>query len=409
MEIIVQRCAGLDVHKKTVTACIRVARQGAKVASETRTFGTTTRELIALRCWLGEQGVTQAAMESTGVYWKPVWNVLEGNVHLMLVNARHVRNVPGRKTDVNDAQWLAQLLQAGLLSPSYVPERIQRELRDLTRHRTTLRQDQARVINRIQKILEDANIKLASVASDIMGVSGRNMIRAMARGAEDPRELANLARRQLRKKIPQLTEALHGTLTDHHRRMLGRLMKQIDFLDEQIADVTADIEAKLAEDEDLVERLDTIPGVDRETAQVLLAEIGKDMSRFPSSAHLCSWATLCPGNHESAGKRKKGTTRRGNRWLKGALTQSAWAAQRTKGTYVSVLFQRIKRRRGAKRAVIAVAHSLLVAAYHIIRDHQPYDDPGANYLDQLEPNRLTRSLVKRLEKLGHKVILTPAA
>jgi transposase len=408
METIVKRCAGLDVHLETVVACVRVA-EGGSVSADSQVFGTTFAELLRLGDWLVERGVTEAAMEATGVYWKPVWNLLEGRVKLMLVNARHVRNVPGRKTDINDAQWLAQLLQAGLLSPSFVPDRPQRELRDLTRHRTTLMQDRARVINRVQKVLEDANIKLSSVASDVMGVSGRLMIRALADGESDPKKLANLAKMQLRKKIPRLIEALRGGVNEHHRRLLRMLMDQIEFLDGQLAELTGLIEAATAADEETVERLDTIPGVDRAMAQVILAEVGRDMSRFPTAAHLCSWATLCPGNHESAGKRKKGTTRRGNRWLKGGLTQSAWAASRTKGTYLSAMIRRTAHRRGYKRAIVAAGHSILTSVYYILRDDVIYQDLGPDYLAKMEPERLTRSLVKRLEQLGHKVVLEAAA
>jgi transposase len=320
-----------------------------------------------------------------------------------------VRNVPGRKTDASDAQWLAQLLQAGLLSPSFVPDRPQRQLRDLTRHRTTLTQDRARVVNRVQKVLEDANIKLSSVATDVMGVSGTLMIRALADGETDPVKLADLAKRTLRKKMPRLIEALRGGVSDHHRRMLRMLMDQVEFLDRQIAEIGALIETATSGQEEIVKRLDTIPGVDRCTAQVLLAEVGADMRRFPTAAHLCSWATLCPGNHESAGKRKKGTTRHGNRWLKGALTQAGWAAGRTKGTYLSSLIRRVARRRGQKRAIIAAAHSILTSVYHILVRGVSYQDLGPDYLAKLEPERLTRSLVKRLEQLGHTVILQAAA
>lgn len=409
MEMIVRRCAGLDVHLKTVAACVRVAHEDGSVTSVSETFGTTTAELLRLGDWLAEHGVAEAAMESTGVYWKPVWNLLEGRVRLLLVNARHVRNVPGRKTDVNDAQWLAQLLQAGLLNPSFVPDRPQRELRDLTRHRATLTQDRARVVNRVQKVLEDANIKLSSVASDVMGVSGRDMIRAIIEGVTDPKALAELARRRMRIKIPLLVEALRGGVNDHHRRMLKLLMDQVEFLDRQIGELTALIESAVAKDADVVELLDTIPGVDRTMAHVLLAEVGTDMSRFKTAGHLCSWATLCPGNHETAGKRKKGTTCHGNRWLKGALTQTGWSAGRTKGTYLFALFRRTARRRGPKRAAIAVAHSILTSVYHMLRDRVTYRDLGPEHLDRLEPERLTRSLVKRLEQLGHTVTIQTAA
>jgi len=320
-------CAGLDVHKETVAACVRRIDSTGRVAKEVRTFGTTTGALRKLLDWLVSQGAEAAAMESTGVFWKPIWNILEGSVKVILVNARHIKNVPGRKTDVKDCDWIAQLLQHGLLRASFVPERPQRDLRDLTRQRSQLTAEQSRVSNRIHKTLEDANIKLGSVATDILGVSGREMIRALIAGQDDPNALAELARRRLRAKLPQLREALRGRLSDHHRFMLSQLMDHRDYLDRQIAAFDQRIEELMRPFQEATQRLMTMPGVGRLTAQNVLAEIGTDMSRFPTDQHLASWAAMCPGNRESAGKRQSGHTNHGNRWLRTALAQAAWAAR----------------------------------------------------------------------------------
>lgn len=410
MDTMHERCAGLDVHKRTVAACVRWVERG-EAHQEIRTFGTMTGDLLAMSDWLGEHQVSVVAMESTGVYWKPIFNVLEGGFEVMLVNAQHIKQVPGRKTDVADCQWIAQLLQHGLLRASFVPDRPQRELRDLTRQRAQLVGEKTRTANRIQKVLEDANVKLASVATDALGASGRDMIRALIDGRNDAEAMAELARYRLRKKIPQLREALHGRVTDHHRFMLRMLMEQLEAVERQVAAFDERIEQTLGPTERrCVERLRTIDGIEARAAQNILAEIGADMGRFPSAAHLASWAGLCPGNHESAGKRRRGTTTHGNRWLRQTLVQCAWAAGRRKGRYLAAQHRRLARRRGGKRAAVAVAHSLLGIIYHVLRDDEDYRDLGGDYFDRIRPEQLTRSLVRRLEQLGHRVVLeTPAA
>ena len=408
MDTMYRCCAGLDVHKETVAACVRRVDSAGRVRKEVRTFGTTTSELLKLLDWLSAEGAQAAAMESTGVFWKPIWNILEGSLTLILVNARHIKNVPGRKTDVKDCDWIAQLLQHGLLRPSFVPDRPQRELRDLTRHRSQLVAEQTRVANRIHKTLEDANVKLGSVATDILGVSGKEMIRALVAGQEDPNQLAELARGRLRAKVPDLREALRGHLTPHHRFMLSHLLDHLDYLDSQIAQFDQRIEDLMAPFQQALQRVMTIPGVGPRTAQNVLAEIGTDMTRFPTDQHLASWAAMCPGNHESAGKRRSGRTNHGNRWLRSALTQAAWAASHTKNTYLSSQYRRLAGRRGKKRAIVAVGHTMLVIIYHMLAKNLDYQELGHDYLDRLQPRRLTTYLVKRLESLGHKVTLAPA-
>jgi transposase len=407
MDTMYRCCAGLDVHKETVAACVRRVDAAGRIGKEVRTFGTTTGELLKLLDWLLAEGVQAAAMESTGVFWKPIWNILEGSITLILVNARHIKNVPGRKTDVKDCDWIAQLLQHGLLRPSFVPDRPQRELRDLTRHRSQLVAEQTRVANRIHKTLEDANVKLGSVATDILGVSGRQMIHALIGGQDDPAELAELARGRLRDKRSQLREALRGHLTGHHRFMLGQLMDHLGYLDRQIAGFQERIEELMIPFQEAVRQLMTMPGVGLRTAQNVLAEIGTDMSRFPTDQHLASWAAMCPGNRESAGKRRSGHTNHGNRWLRTALVQAAWAASHSKKTYLSAQYRRLAGRRGKKRAIVAVGHTMLVMMYHMLRDGVDYEELGHDYLDKLQPQRLTRYLVKRLQSLGHQVILSP--
>jgi transposase len=397
----------LDVHKKTVVACRRIINEGGRLDQEVKTFGTMTGDLLALSEWLAEAGVTHVAMESTGVYWKPVWNILAGRFEVLLVNARHIKQVPGRKTDVKDCEWIGQLLQHGLLRSSFVPEQPIRELRDLTRHRAKLIGERTSVVNRIHKTLEDANIKLGSVASDIMGVSGRAMLEAIALGESDARALADLAKKRLRGKIPDLRLALHGRITDHHRFMLKSLMRHLDFLEAQVARFDERIEELARPFEPALQRLKTTPGVQDRTAQSILAEVGPDMGVFPSAAHLASWAGLCPGNNESAGKRRSGKTSKGSRWLRRSLGEAAWAASLTKGTYLSAQYRRLAGRRGKKRAVVAVGHSILVAAYHILKKGVVYKELGANYFEQLDPAGMTRYLVRRLERLGHKVTLEP--
>jgi transposase len=402
MDLLYSTCAGLDVHKETVVACIRRVDAKGKRLSQTRTFGTMTGELLLLADWLVEQGVTHVAMESTGVYWKPIWNILEGQVEIMLVNAQHIKQVPGRKTDVKDAEWIAQLLQHGLLRGSFVPCTPQRELRDLTRQRRQLIQAKATVANRIQKVLEDANIKLASVATDVLGVSGRDMLEALIAGKENPQQLADLARRRLRAKIPQLQLALRGRVTDHHRFLLRLLMDELEHLEGLIARLTARITEVMAVPfAEAVQCLATIPGIDEWAAQNILAEIGTDMNQFPSAGHLASWTGLCSGNRQS------GRTTKGNRWLRATLVQVAWAASHTKNTYLAAQYRRLASRRGKKRALIALGHTILVIVYHLLKKESTYQDLGPNYLDRLDMERLTRGLVNRLERLGHEVILKP--
>jgi transposase len=409
MDVLIARCCGLDVHQKTVVASVRILGPTGEVTRETRTFGTTTRALEALAAWLRPFAVTHIAMEATGVLWKPVWHILEPEWQLLLVNPQHLKRVPGRKSDVQDAEWIAQLLQCGLLRGSYVPPVAIRELRDLTRTRTTLEDETTAVVNRIHKVLEDANIKLSTVASDILGVSGRAMLAAIVAGDTDPERLADLARRRLRLKRAALVEALHGRVTDHHRFLLGRLLTQVRFLEEEIAafdqriaELTRPFAAALA-------RLDQIPGINQRTAETVLAEVGTDMTPFPSAPHLVSWAGVCPGKRESAGKSRRARMRKGNRWLTRALAQAAWAARNKKQCYLAAQFRRIARRRGEKRAVIAVAHSMLMATYFILRDGVDYRDLGPAHFERLSPEKLTRDLVRRLEKLGHKVTLETAA
>jgi transposase len=408
MEPMYAACAGLDVHKQTVVACVRRQGPQGKARPQTRTFGTTTGALLDLSDWLSESGVTHVAMESTGVYWKPIWNILEGHFQIALVNAQHIKQVPGRKTDVKDAEWIAQLLQHGLLRGSFVPAAPQRELRELTRQRRKLIQARAAVANRIQKVLEDANIKLASVATDVLGVSGRAMLEGIIGGEANPEILANQARGRLRNKIPQLEAALRGRVTEHHRFLLRLLLDDLTAREGLIARLSERIEQVMpAACEEAVQRLVTIPGVDVRAAEAIVAEMGADMEQFPSAAHLSSWAGMCSGNNESAGKRKSGKTRKGNRWLREVLVQSAWAAGRTKDTYLSAQFRRMAGRRGKKRAAVVLGHTLLVIMYQVLKKRSSYRELGADYLDRLDQERLTRGLVRRLERLGHRVILAP--
>ena len=400
MQVMYERCAGLDVHKKTVVACVVTPTE-----QEIRTFSTMTIDLLALSDWLLAYGCTHVAMESTGDYWKPVFNMLEGSFEVLLVNAQHVKAVPGRKTDVKDAAWLAELLQHGLLRASFIPPVAQRERRDLTRYRSTFIRERVTLINRVQKLLEDANIKLAAVASDIMGVSGRAMLAALLAGHTDPHALAELAKGRLRAKRDQLAQALDGRVKPHHRFVLTELLCQIDSLDETIARFDTQIQAISGPFEAAIGLLDTIPGIARPTAEMIVAEIGTDMSRFPRADHLASWAGVAPGNHESAGKRTSGKTRQGNRFLRTVLVQAAHAAARTKGTYLSAQYRRLATRRGKKRAMMAVAHSILVMAYHMIQRQEPYHDAGADFFDRLQPEDTARRLVKRLEHLGYHVTL----
>jgi transposase len=400
MQVMYERCAGLDVHKKTVVACVVTPTE-----QETRTFSTMTIDWLALSDWLLAYGCTHVAMESTGDYWKPVFNMLEGSFEVLLVNAQHVKAVPGRKTDVKDAAWLAELLQHGLLRASFIPSVAQRELRDLTHYRSTFIRERVTLINRVQKLLEDANIKLAAVASDLMGVSGRAMLAALLAGHTDPQALADLAKGRLRAKRDQLAQALDGRVKPHHRFVLTELLCQIDSLDETIARFDTQLQAISGPFEAAIGLLDTMPGIARPTAEMIVAEIGTDMSRFPSADHLASWAGVAPGNHESAGKRTSGKTRQGHRFLRTVLVQAAHAAARTKGTYLSAQYRRLATRRGKKRAIMAVAHAMLVMAYHMIQRQEPDRDAGADFFDRLQPEDTARRLVKRLEHLGDHVTL----
>jgi len=362
-----------------------------------------TRDLLELADWLQDRQVTHVAMESTGVYWKPVWNILEGQFALVLVNAQHIKAVPGRKTDTRDCQWIADLLQHGLLRGSFVPPTPIRQLRDLTRLRTSLRQDHTAVANRMQKILEDANIKLASVASDWLGVSGRAILTQLLAGEEDATKLADLSRRRLRAKLPQMQLALEGRLTDHHRWMLRVLWDQLEFLEAQLTKVDAQIQGHVQEYQEALALCITIPGIEEVAAANLLAEIGMNMEQFPSAQHLASWAGICPGNHESAGKRLSGKPHKGNTCLRRSLCQAAWAASHTKATYLSARFRRLAARKGEKRAIVAVAHSILIILYHVLKTKQPYRELGADYLDRINAAQLKRYFVKRLENLGLQV------
>jgi transposase len=408
MDIVVPRGCGLDIHKKTVVACLIVPGVDGEPVREVRTFATMTADLERLRDWLAATGCTHVAMESTGVYWKPVSNLLEGRFTLLLANARHVKRVPGRKTDVKDAEWLADLLRHGLIASSFVPERGQRELRELTRYRTSLVQERTAAANRVPKTLEGANIKLASVATDILGVSGRRMLAALAAGEDDPATLADLAQGRLREKLGQLEQALRGSVGDHQRFLLAQQLAHITYLEASIATVSAEIGERLRPFVADLERLVTIPGVGPRTAEVLLAEIGSDMRRFPTETHLASWAGMCPGNDESGGKRRAGKTRKGNPWLRSALVEAAGAAGRSQGTALGARYQRVAARRGGKRAAVAVGHSILGSAYHLLKH-------GTDYRERATPapapdqRALERSLVRRLEGLGYAVTLIPAA
>lgn len=407
MQVVYARCAGLDVHKKTVSACITVCEDKHGKQQQTRAFGTFTQDLLKLADWLKEHGVTHVAMEATGVYWRPVWAMLEGHFEQMLVNPHHIKAVPGRKTDTKDCEWIADLLQHGLLKGSFVPPTPIQDLRDLTRYRAELRQSQNRVANRIQKLLEQANVKLSSVVSDTLGVSGRHMLRAIIAGQNDPQQLAQLARGQLKKKIPQLQQALAGRVREHHRFLLAEFLDEWDALQDRIQRIEAEIDTRARPFESAVTLWQTVPGVDWVTACSLVAEIGVEMKQFPTAQHLASWAALCPGNHESAGKRKSGKTRDGNKWLRRSLCQAAWAASRAKDCYLATQFKRLAARRGLKRALMAVAHTLLVIGYYILKSGEGYRELGAHYLEQSHKEQLQRYFVKRLQRLGLRVSLEP--
>ena len=407
MEVLYPHCAGLDVHKETVVACVRHMVNGT-VKREVRTFKTTTKELLALSEWLAAEGCTHIAMEATGVYWKPVWHILsDGDFALVLANAAHVKNVPGRKTDVNDATWLADLLAHGLIRGSFVPDQQTQEMRDLLRTRKQLVREASRHIQRLQKTLEDANIKLDSVISDVMGLSGRRMIEALIAGQSDPEQLAQLAHRRIKASPEELCEALRGRVTRHHRFLLGLHLQQIDAIDVAIAAIDQEVDAQVEPFRTTVHLLTTIPGVDELSACVILAEIGRDMSRFPTAGHLISWAGLCPRNDESAGKRRSTRMRKAAAWLKTTLVQCAWAAARKKASYLQAQFHRLRARRGAKKAIGAVAASILTAVYEMLKTGALYDDLGSHHFDKRGKGKQIHRLVSRLQNLGFAVQITP--
>ena len=410
METLIERVAALDVHKDSLVAWVRVPGKGGRRRQEKRSFRTTTERLLVLLDWWRSFGVTVVAMESTGCDWKPVDYLLEDHFDCRLLNAQHLRNVPGRKTAIADAEWICQLVEHGLVRPSFVPPKPIRELRDLTRYRKAQIEERTREAQRLDKVLQDAGIKLSSVASDVLGVSGRAMLEALVRGTHDPELLAELARGRLRQKLPALREALTGRFRAHHALIVSQILFHIDFLDETIAVLSAEIDEAIAPFADKLALLDTIPGVNKRTAEALIAEIGPDMSVFPTHRHLASWAGLCPGNNESAGKHKSGKTRKGSKWLHAALIQSAKAATRSRGTYLSAHYARIKGRRGHAKATVATAHSILVSAYYILERGVPYEELGELYFqrrDQQHLDRYRRRLVRQLEQLGNRVILEP--
>jgi transposase len=407
MQVLYARCAGLDVHSKTVSVCVSVCETGAKKRQQVRAFSTFTRDLLEMADWLKRERVTHVAMEATGVYWRPVWAVLEDQFEQMLVNPQHMKAVPGRKTDTKDCEWIADLLQHGLLKGSFVPPTPIQDLRDLTRYRAQLRQDQGRAANRIQKLLEQANLKLSSVASNALGVSGRRILKEIISGEVDPERLAQLARGALKNKIPQLMQALEGRVREHHRFLLAKFLREWDWYEEEIASLDHRIEEQIRPFAFAVAFWQTIPGISQVTAWSLVAEIGVRMEQFPSAQHLASWAALCPGNHESAGKRKSGKTRDGNKCLRRSLCQAAWCATRKKDCYLASQFRRLGARRGLKRAIIAVAHSMLEIGYHMLKTNQGYRELGGNYLDRIHKESLQRYHVKRLQNLGFAVTLDP--
>lgn len=406
MEVVFRRCSGIDVHKESISVCVLLMEEEG-VKKQICRFGTMTRDLLELSLWLQQLGVTHVAMESTGVYWKPVWNLLEGQFELLLINAQHIKQVPGRKTDIRDCEWIADLLQHGLLRGSYVPKQEQRDLRDLTRYRVRLNEDKVRLANRIQKTLEDANIKLASVATDVLGASGRTMLQAIAAGEGDPEKLAQMARKGLRKKLPQLRLALQGRIRDHHRFLLRQLLEELRFTEEKINELDQRIQQCMLPHHHAISLWTSMPGIRMTTAWSLVAEIGTNPEQFPQGSNLASWAGMCPGNNESAGRRKSGKTRRGNRWLRRALNQAAWAAARTKNTYLAARFHRLAARRGSKRAIVAIGHKILVLAHYMLQHNTPFRELGAQYYQKLRTPSLSQSLVRRLQRLGFQVTLTP--
>jgi len=406
MEIIHRICCGLDVHKKLVTACLIV--DGKK---EIRTFGTMTEDLLAMLDWLLKAGCQSVAMESTGSYWKPIYNLLEaaGFDKILVVNAQHIKAVPGRKTDVADAEWIADLFRHGLVRGSFIPNRPQRELRELVSYRRSLIEEQSREVNRLQKVLEGANIKLSSVVTDVTGKSGRAIIQAIINGNTNAEEMSGLAKGRLRSKMDLLEKSLNGPIGPHQRMMLEAQLRHIDFLEQQIERLSKEIEVRMRPFDEAIARLDEITGIGRISAEQILCVIGLDMNRFPTDKHLASWAALCPGNNESAGKRKSGKTRHGNRLLKTTLIQAVRSIAHTKDNYLSAMYHRLAARKGAKKAAVAVAHALLIIIYHMLKDGRRYRDLGANYYDGLNKQAVVKRAVKRLEALGYKVTVEPAA
>jgi transposase len=410
MNRLIERCAMLDVHKSQVTACVRVPDGTGGRQQQTREFATTTAGLVTLADWLRSYQVTVVGMESTGVYWRAIYYLLEDEFECRLFNARHLRHVPGRKSDVQDAEWGCQLIEHGLVRESFVPPRPQRELRDLVRYRKAKIQERGREVQRIEKTLQDAGIKLSSVASEVLGVSARRMLDALISGTHDPEVLADLAKGALRKKLPALREALHGRFTGHHALLIGQMLAQIDFLDETIQTLSERIEELTRPFSREIELLDSIPGVDKRAAEMLLAEIGPDMTRFPTEHHLASWGGMCPGQRESGGKKYSAATRKGSKWLRGTLTECSKAVVRTKGTYLSARYHRIKSRRGHAKATVATGHKILTAAYHVLNQRVPYHELGEQFFyrrDTENTARYQRRLIRQLERLGHKVTLEP--
>jgi transposase len=409
MQVLYPRCCGLDIHKRFVVACRLTTHPDGQVQKEVQTFSTMTQDLLALLDWLHAAGCTHVAMESTSSYWRPVYNLLEGQFTVLVGNAYHMKTVPGRKTDVKDAEWIADLLRHGLIRGSFIPSPAQRELRDLTRYRTHLVEERARVTNRLQTVLEDANVKLASVVTDIRGASARAILAALVAGETEPTVLAELARGRMRSKRELLAQAVVGRFTAHHAFLLTEQLSQLDYLEEAIERVSAEISRHLAAEQEALELLDTIPGVGQRAAEILLAEVGTDLSRFPSAKHLASWAGMCPGNKESGGKRLSGKTRKGNIWLRQVLFEVAHAASKTKDTYLSAQYRRLATRRGKQRALVALGHSILVSAYYILTQRVPYRELGPLYFDNLDRQRVQQRLVQRLERLGYSVNLQPVA
>jgi transposase len=408
MQVLYPCCCGLDIHKKFVVACVLRTALDGSVQKETRTFSTMTTELLALGDWLRALRCTHVAMESTSSYWRPVYNLLEGQFELLVANAYHIKTVPGRKTDVKDAEWIADLLRHGLLRGSFIPAPEQRHLRDLTRYRTHLVEERARVTNRLQAVLEDANIKLAAVVTDVRGVSARAILDALVAGESDPVLLAELARGRLRAKRDQLAQAVVGRFAPHHAFMITEQLSHLDYLDEAMERISTEIEQRLQEEWEAVELLDSVPGISQRAAEIVVAELGIDLGRFRSAKHLASWAGMCPGNKESGGKRLSGKTRKGNVWLRQVLIEIAHVASKTKDTYLAAQYRRIAARRGKKRALIALGHTLLVIIYHILTERKPYHELGGTYFDQREREQVERRLIRRLERLGYSVSLQPA-